>query len=76
MYCRYVDDIFCVFRNDKQSTEFNEKLNNLHKAMVSTMKTSTTNQLSFLDINIKIKGDQFFTSTYKKSSNTNVMIRV
>ena len=25
MYCRYVDDILCVFRNDKQSIEFNEK---------------------------------------------------
>ena len=23
MYCRYVDDIFCVFRNDKQGTELN-----------------------------------------------------
>ena len=34
-----VDDIFYVFRSDKQSTEFNEKLNNLHKAMIFTMET-------------------------------------
>ena len=42
--------------------------------MVFTMETSTTNQLPFLDINIKIKEDQFLTSIYKKSSNTNVVI--
>ena len=55
MYCRYLDDIFFVFCNDKQGTEFNEKLNNLHKTMIFTMETSTTNQLPFLDITIKIK---------------------
>ena len=76
MYCRYVDDIVCVFRNDIQGREFNEELNNLHKAMIFTLETSTTNQLPFLDINIKIKGDLItsFTSIYKKSSNTNVMM--
>ena len=74
MYCRYVDDIFSVFSNKKQGIEFNEKLNNIHKAMVFTMETSMINQLPFLDINIRIKDDQFSTSIYKKSSNTNVMM--
>ena len=74
MYSIYVNDIFCIFRNDKQGTEFNDKLNNLHKAMIFTMETSTTNQLPFLDIIIKIKEDQFLTSIYKKFSNTNVLM--
>ena len=39
MYCRYVDDIYCVFRSGKQGTLFTEKLNNLHNTMMFTMNT-------------------------------------
>ena len=77
MYCRYVDDIFCVFRNDKQSTEFNEKLNNLHEAMVFTMETSTTNQLPFHDISYckdKIRPIPYFyfKEIFKQYSKVNI----
>ena len=73
MYCRYVDDIYCVFRSGKQGTLFTEKLNNLHNTMMFTMNTSIKNELPFLDINIETKEDQFITSIYKKSSNANVL---
>ena len=53
MYCRYVDDILCVFHNDKQGKEFKGRLKNLHKTMIFTMEISTSNQLPFLDINLK-----------------------
>ena len=74
MYCRYVDDIFSIFSNDKQANEFKQRLNNVHKDLIFTMETSTSNQLPFLDIKIGIKENRFTTSIYTKPSNTNVVL--
>ena len=67
IYCRYVDDIFCVFNNENQTKDFNAISNNLHKDMCFTMEISKSNQLPYLDINVNISEDKFLTSIYKKS---------
>ena len=36
IYCRYVDDIFCIFRKDVMFSNFYNRLNTLHKSIKFT----------------------------------------
>ena len=74
MYTRYVDDIFTVFADEKAANDFQQKLNNLHRDLIFTMESSTSNKLPFLDINVKLEENRVITSIYKKPSNTDVLL--
>ena len=55
MYCRYVDDIFCIFQNKEQIHQFDEKLNNMHKDMTFVIQTCQEGKLPYLDTQVAIK---------------------
>ena len=66
MYKRYVDDISCMFRNEKDAENFFEFLNCCHKNIRFTIEKESNKFLSFLDILIKNEGNRFSTSIYRK----------
>ena len=55
IYCRYVDDIFCIFENKEQVHLFDEELNKMHKDMIFVIKTCQEGKLPFLDTQVAIK---------------------
>ena len=55
MYCRYADDIFCIFENKEQAHLFDKKLNKIHKDMKSVIQTCKEGKLPFLDTQVAIK---------------------
>ena len=66
MYKRYVDDIFCMFGNVKDTENFFEFLNCQHKSIKFTLEKESNKFLLFLDILIKNEGNCFSTSVYRK----------
>ena len=76
IYTRYVDDIFTIFSHEKTANEFYRKFNNLHQDLMFTMEFNTSNKLPFLDISMKLEESSFFTSIYKKLSNTDVLLNL
>ena len=68
MYKRYVDDIFCMFGNEKDAEIFFEFLNCRHKNIKFTIEKESNKFLSFLDILIKNEGNRFSTSVYRKKT--------
>ena len=53
VYFRYIDDIFAIFNNETDSTEFLDRLNLQHKNLQFTMEKSTIT-FPFLDMEHKI----------------------
>ena len=68
MYKRYVDNIFCMFGNEKDAENFFEFLNCRHKSIKFTLEKESNKFLSFLDILIKNEGNHFSTSVYRKKT--------
>ena len=68
MYKRYVDDIFGMFRNEKDAENFFELLNYRHKNIKFTIEKESNKFLSFLDILIQNEGNHFSTSVYRKKT--------
>ena len=68
MYKRYVDDIFCMFENEKDAENFFEFLNCQHKSIKFTLEKESNKLLSFLDVLIKNEGNRFSTSVYRKKT--------
>ena len=64
MYCRYVDDIFCIFENKEEAHLFEKKLNSMHKDMKFVIQTCQDGKLPFLDTQVAIKNNTIITSTY------------
>ena len=64
-YKRYVDDIFCLFDNERQANQFQKFLNSRHKNMNFSLEKEKNGCLSFLDVKIT-KDETFITSLYKK----------
>ena len=50
IYKRYVDDIFCMFGNEKDGGMFFDFLNCRHKNIKFTIKKESNEVLSFLEI--------------------------
>ena len=70
MHKRYVDNIFCMFRNEKKIYAENlfEFLNCQHKSIKFTLEKESNKFLSFLNILIKNEGNRFSTSLYPKKT--------
>ena len=60
----YVDDIFCMFENEKDGETFFEFINRHHKNIKFTIEKENNKILLFLDILIKNEGNRFSTSVY------------
>ena len=71
-YRRYVDDIFAVFQNQNEASDFLQYLNSRHSNIKFTMETNVDNILNFLDIKIDNKNDTK-TSVYHKPTFTGLM---
>ena len=64
-YKRYVDDIFCLFKNEKSANQFQKFLNSRHRNMNFSLEKEDNGCLPFLDVKIT-KSETFITSLYKK----------
>ena len=65
-YRRHVDDIFVLFRKEKQLKLFLNYFNSCNKNIKFTFEKETSNKLSFLNIEISRDKNQFITSVYCK----------
>ena len=63
---RYVDDIFCLFRNESHIQSFLTYLNSCHGNMTFTHEMEIDDHLPFLDVSVIRSGTQFITSVYRK----------
>ena len=50
MYYHYVDDTFCLFKNEKDADSFLIQLNSMHSSLKSSVEKESDHQLAFLDI--------------------------
>ena len=73
LYVRYVDDIFCIFREGTSHTNFLDRLNHLHQNLSFTCEIGGSS-MPFLDINVTLKRGQIQTSVYRKATNTDVLL--
>ena len=72
-YVRYVDDIFCVFKDRSQIDPFFQFLNKLHKNLTFTLELGT-DSLPFLNTRITIDGFNFDSLIYRKKTHTGVFM--
>ena len=68
LYRRYVDDIFCMFKKEKDANEFFSFLNTQHPNIKFTIEKELNHSLPFLDILIKNESNKFITSVYRKKT--------
>ena len=65
-YSRYVDDIFCLVKNEKEVEKFLNFLNTRYECITFTMEKVENWKLPFLDISIERLTKGFVTSIYTK----------
>ena len=63
---RYVDDIFCLFRDRVHVQDFLAYLNARHPNMNFTFEDESNSSLPFLDVNVMRSNGNFVTSVYRK----------
>ena len=68
-YCRYVDDIFVVVRNEEHLNLIKQKLE-LASVLEFTTKISINNKIPFLDVSIDGSTGAYRTSIYKKKTDS------
>ena len=74
IYKRYVDDIFCLFKNEADALSFFEYLNKQHVNIKFTYEKEIEGKLCFLDVLIKNVNTQTFeTSIFRKSTFTGLL---
>ena len=73
-YQRYVDDIFCVFKNETQANIFLEFLNTRHNNIKFTIEKEINKKLPFLDILVDKSNDKIHTSIYRKKTYTGLLL--
>ena len=66
LYRRYLDDIICLFISELDADNFNEFLNKKHPNIKFAFEKQQNNQIYFLDILIKINGENFSTTIFVK----------
>ena len=73
-YKRYVDDIFCLTKNQVEAEKFLDYLNNRHPNINFTMETEVNKRIPFLDVLISSEKGFFSTSIYRKSTFTGLFM--
>ena len=72
-YRRYVDDIFCIFNNETDATDFFNYLNLQHPNIKFTLEKEINNCLSFLDVKINKLTDNCVISVHRKKTYTGLL---
>ena len=75
LYCRFVDDTFSIFRNNKNAFDFFSLLNQLHKNLKFTMKSKIEGRIPFMDVDIKKAGNELSRIVYRKPTFTGLYTR-
>ena len=75
MYFWYVDDIFVIFQNEKESEEFLIRLNGLHSSLQFTFEKEKNNSLPFLDVRVEHTKGSHETKVYCKPTFTGQYLR-
>ena len=74
-YCRYVDDIFAVFKNEHDIDKFFNYINSVHQNMKFTKDVALPDSsFPFLNVEIKINTNTFNSWIYRKPTHTNVFL--
>ena len=66
MHYHYVDDTFCLFKNEKDADSFHIQLNSMHSSLKFTVEKESDHQLTFLDVSVNKTSTVFLTSVYRK----------
>ena len=66
MYYRYVDDTFCLFKNENDADSFLIQLNSMHPSLKFTVEKGSNHQFAFLDVFVHKTSTAFLTSVYRK----------
>ena len=72
-YRRYVEDTFCLFRNEQDAMKFLSYLNSRHPNIRFTFETQLNGKLLFLDVLVDNSGASCITSIYHKSTYTGLL---
>ena len=67
VYCRYVDDIYVVVRNEEHLFQLKTRMEE-QSALQFTYEMSANNILPFLDINVSIQNGQYSLSVHRKTT--------
>jgi hypothetical protein len=73
LYVRYVDDVFCIFRQGDQYENFLSKLNNLHPNLRFTYEFGGES-LPFLDTKVTLEPPYFSSTVFRKNTDTSVVM--
>ena len=74
-FCRNVDDCFAAFPNPVSINIFLINLNNIHNQTQFTKELEIHNSLTFLDVFVEKANSGIKTSTYHKSTKTNLLTK-
>ena len=76
IWIRYVDDIFCIFKNNQNIKDFLIRINKWHPNVKFTPEHEYDDKLSFLDVVIQRDNlnNVYKTSLYRKPTNTNLYL--
>lgn len=69
-YYRYVDDTFLLFKSQSHIKQFLDFINSKHPNIKFTCEYEKENKLSFLDVSISRKDNNFVTSVFRKPTYT------
>ena len=73
LYLRYVDDIFAIFEDEQDCSEFLNLLNQQHSKIAFTLEKSI-NSLPFLDTEMTIREGSLESSVWRKPSHTGLLL--
>lgn len=74
-WCRYVDDIFCVWTGtERQLNLFLRLLNSINSKINFTIEKEQNNTLNFLDLTVSRRNNKFEYNIYRKPTTTDVTI--
>ena len=66
-YYRYVDDIFVLDKDDRQTESLVMEFNLLHQNLKFTCEMEGNNSMNFLDVSVIGSGERFSTLVFRKS---------
>ena len=73
LYRRYVDDTFCVFKNERDAMSFFEFINSQHPNIKFTFEKQNDGKLSFLDVLIDNSSHDCVFSVFHKKTYTGLL---
>ncbi|XP_067121042.1 uncharacterized protein [Centruroides vittatus] len=74
LYARYVDDVFIIWRNINNASEFLNKMNNNPYGLTLSLEQKSDLNVNFLDLSITCKFGEIWTNIYRKPSYLPIII--